>query len=77
MTDPEPQLAVAYVIRAGRIEATINLSRQSVRFVVRDDRGLDAGTCEMFMGEWSAIGDAIISVAERLKKRTTTEPEEG
>lgn len=63
----EAQLNVAYIIRAGNMEATIDLARQRVRFVMRDELGLDRGTCEMALAQWSAIGDAMAAVAEKLK----------
>jgi hypothetical protein len=60
-------LGLAYVIRAGRIEATVNMARQSVRFITRDEQGLERGSCEMFLSEWSAIAEAIVTVAEKLQ----------
>ena len=45
-------LETACVVTAGRIEATVNLPRGSVRFITRDQYGLERGSCEMFMAEW-------------------------
>lgn len=62
-------LETACVVTAGRIEATVNLPRGSVRFITRDQYGLERGSCEMFMAEWAAIGDALMTVAAAFAKQ--------
>lgn len=63
------RLAHAYVLTAGRIEATVNVARESVRFVVRDEYGLERGSCEMWLTEWGHIGDAMVAVAGALEEK--------
>ena len=71
----EGTLAVGYIVTSGRIEATVNLPRQSVRLITRDAQGLECGSCEMFLSEWAEIGDTLIAVAEKLKVKAEPEAE--
>lgn len=68
-------LASAYVVQAGRIEATVNLPRQSVRFIVRDDVGLERGSVEMFLSEWAEMASAIVKVSEKLAGKLSKDEE--
>lgn len=74
-TQPKSFIAAAFVVTAGRIEATVNLPRKSVRFVLRDELGLTSATLEMFLSEWSGIGNVMADVIEQFNAKVATEPE--